>query len=304
SGAELDVVHVDAETYRATLRKPLQPGEKLSLNVETVYVNTVQPRPLSVRQDGDQRWEWTGSPLVRSVYATRKQKTTVVPPSASRGSKPTTFGPFGPFKAGYAANSTVERVSFVSNAEQLEALSHRREYFVSHWANDLNVLEHYQLRNRAPGSEGAFDKVGQVVAKFMKMRDNFVKTLLVKVPADARDMYVVDEIGNVSTSAVSGRRRHSAAGDPFRIMQIQPRYPLLGQWNYTWWHGYSVPLTGYLKTDGARHVLRVPFIGRIAGVASSEAELSVAMAERSNTAVDAYELRIVLPEGASAIDVR
>ncbi|KAJ2401075.1 dolichyl-diphosphooligosaccharide--protein glycosyltransferase subunit 1 [Coemansia sp. RSA 2559] len=299
SGVELDVIKVDDEKYRATLRKPLQPGEKISLNIEAVYVNTVKPRPMHVKQTEDQRWQWEDSPLVSSVYKTKKQKTTVVPPGSR--SKPTTFGPF---HAGGAQPNGTEKVSFISNAEQLEAITHRREYFVSHWANDLNVLEHYQLRNRAPANDGAFDKVGQVVSKFMKVRDNFIKTLLVKVPADARDMYVVDEIGNVSTSAVSGIRRHSSKGGAFKIMQLKPRYPLLGQWNYTWWHGYSVPLAEYLKTDGSRHLLRVPFIGRIAGSASMEAELSVAMAERANTAVDAYELRIVLPEGASNVDVK
>ncbi|KAJ1662724.1 dolichyl-diphosphooligosaccharide--protein glycosyltransferase subunit 1 [Coemansia sp. RSA 1813] len=296
SGKELDVIELGKDKYRATLKRPLQPGEKISLNIETVFMNIVEARPAQVKQTADQFWEYVDSPLVPSVYATKKQKTTVVPP---KGSKPTTLGPY--FNS--LANGT-ERVSFMSNAEQLEAISHRREYFVSHWANDLNVLDRYQLRNRAPENDGAFDKVSQVVSKFMKVRDNFIKTLLVKVPADAREMYVVDEIGNVSTSIVTGVRRRSSASEAFKIMLLKPRYPLLGQWNYTWWHGYSVPLSGYLKTDGSKYILRVPFIGRIAGCASAEQELSVAMAEQPNTAIDAYELRVVLPEGATNIDVK
>ncbi|KAJ2655182.1 dolichyl-diphosphooligosaccharide--protein glycosyltransferase subunit 1 [Coemansia sp. RSA 1200] len=298
SGAELETVQVDGGRYRATLRRALQPGEKISLNIETVFVNTVEARPARVKQTEDQFWEWADAPLVPSAYATRKQKTAVHVPSREAA---TTFGPY--FDSN--ANTTQISVAFKSNNEQLEALTHRREYFVSHWADDLNVLEHYQLRSRAPENDGPFDKVAQTVSKYMKVRDNFVKTLLVKVPADAREMYAVDEIGNVSTSAVSGRRHRAAEdGGSFKIMQLRPRYPLLGGWNYTWWHGYSVPLSSHLRTQGARHRLKVPFVGSIAGCAAADDQLSVAMAERQNAAVAAYELRVVLPEGAANIDVR
>ncbi|KAJ1963059.1 dolichyl-diphosphooligosaccharide--protein glycosyltransferase subunit 1 [Dipsacomyces acuminosporus] len=335
SGESLDVVKLEgvderrqAQLFRATLRKALQPGEKLSLNVDFVYTNLLEPKPKAVKQDENQFWLWSDEALVRSIYPIRKQKTVVHAPGdikrftnvdvgggAKKSGKSVTFGPFAAKdKSSATATATDEvgalkgqrvEVNYLDNSEHMEAVTHRREYFVSHWANDLNVLEHYALRNRGPEIDGPFNKVKQTVSKFMRTRDNFIKTLLVKVPVNAREMYFVDEIGNVSTSAVTGRARKN--GSPsFKIMQLKPRYPLPGSWNYTWWHGYSVPLDEHLKISKStnRHLLKVPFIGSIAGCASQEKELTVGAANAQNVAINSYELRITLPEGASDIDVK
>ncbi|KAJ2714477.1 dolichyl-diphosphooligosaccharide--protein glycosyltransferase subunit 1 [Coemansia spiralis] len=328
SGLELDVTRLADERgaagdqlYQASLRQELLPGDKVSLNIDCTFLNTVEPRPAAVGQSDDQSWVWADGALVASVYPTKKQKTVVRARGDIRGftsisagggatqdKRTVTFGPFtanDDTAATGLADTRVE-VRFKDNAEQLEALTHRREYFVSHWANDLNVLEHYALRNRGPAIEGTFDKVQQTVSRFMKARDNFVKVLLVKVPAAARNMYVVDEIGNVSTSAVTGRYRPKGEA-PFRIMQLKPRYPLAGGWNYTWWHGYSVPLDGYLKVDPihrTRHLLRVPFIVSMAASAVQDETVPLTAFDAQNIAISNYELRITLPEGATDIDVR
>ncbi|KAJ2246781.1 dolichyl-diphosphooligosaccharide--protein glycosyltransferase subunit 1 [Coemansia sp. RSA 454] len=318
SGAELQVSKMENEPlkyswlpqpveYRATLLQPLQPSEKISLNIDCVYLNTIEPRPKVVEQTGDQIWLWKDDARLLWAYPIHKEKTVVrtngeiksysqIKESSKDGKSVT----FGPFIGGESPNAPVE-VRFRDNREQLEAMTHRREYFVSHWSNDLNILEHYALRNRAPALD-AFDKVKQTMSRFMKARDNFVKTLLVKVPADAREMYVVDEIGNVSTSSVTSRQRLN--GDAFKVMQLKPRYPLAGQWNYTWWHGYSVPLSNYLRVNRNHHALRVPFIGSIVGSASQNEEIPLTAINTYNTAVSKYELRITLPEGATNVDVR
>ncbi|KAJ2157178.1 dolichyl-diphosphooligosaccharide--protein glycosyltransferase subunit 1 [Coemansia sp. RSA 552] len=307
SGAELLVERqeLDGHRYVAKFHEPLQPGQKISLNIDLTLLSSVEPRPAVVSQTGDQTWVWTDNVLVTSAYPTRKQKTVVQTrgdirrvtevAETKKERRSVTFGPYTDSR-----DQEVE-VHFQDNTEQLEALTHRREYFVSHWADDLNVLEHYVLRNRAPKVD-AFDKVKQAVAKFMKNRDNFVKSLLIKVPADARNMYVVDEIGNVSTSAVTGRRRVKGQS-PFKVMQLSPRYPMAGGWNYTWWHGYSVPLSTHLRMQGSRYKLLVPFIGTIFGSASSDDELPLSALDKTNAAVRDYELHITLPEGASGVEV-
>ncbi|KAJ2369770.1 dolichyl-diphosphooligosaccharide--protein glycosyltransferase subunit 1 [Coemansia sp. RSA 2610] len=311
SGVELVVTKLNGTdndgllSYRATLARPLQPGEKISLNVDCVFLAMVEPRPRAVVPTDDQTWLWTDSALVPSAYPTRKQKTVVRTSGDIRAHAPTGDSTrdnaksvtFGPFTAD--APSEPLEVRFRDNSEQLEALVHRREYFVSHWANDLNVQEYYELRNRAPAIAGGFDKVKQTMAKFTRARDNYVKTLLVKVPADARQLYVVDEIGNVSTSAVTRRQR--VDNEVFRVMQLRPRFPLAGQWNYTWWHGYSVPLTGYLRATKGRYALRVPFIGALVGSASQNDEIPLSALATPNTAVRAYQLRVTLPEGATNV---
>lgn len=312
SGHQLETVRLkDYEgVWQVILRKPLQPGEKISLNVDTVYSNLVEARPEAVDQAEDQTWLWKDRVQTRSLYPVKKQKTVVKVSgsikrftehgAALKGGQVT----FGPYTDGSEEEA---EVLFVDNREQLEAVTHRREYFVSHWSSNLNVLEHYVLRNRGPKlSSGGFDKVKHMMTKYLGQRENLVQTLLVKVPGAARELYFVDEIGNVSSSAVtSWRQPKTKGGEAFKIMQMQPRYLLAGGWNYTWWHGYSLPLSDYLKVAaGRRHHLRVPYVGMLSGSAQQPDKLTVGMADRQNVAVNGYELRVTLPEGAYDVDVR
>ncbi|KAJ2488504.1 dolichyl-diphosphooligosaccharide--protein glycosyltransferase subunit 1, partial [Coemansia sp. RSA 2052] len=68
----------DQLLFRATLRRGgLQPGEKLSLNIDALFVSLVEPQPRAVAQSEDQVWRWADRALVASAYPTRKQKTVV-----------------------------------------------------------------------------------------------------------------------------------------------------------------------------------------------------------------------------------
>ncbi|KAJ1938422.1 dolichyl-diphosphooligosaccharide--protein glycosyltransferase subunit 1 [Kickxella alabastrina] len=295
----------DPEVYEVRLRGAgLMPGEKLGLNIDLVFgAGSVQPSPAVAGQAADQVWAWADAALVTSDYATRKQKTVVKTRVARVGRVDGALAlakggtvTFGPYTNATAADGKGEiGVHFVDNGAQMEAVTQRREYFVSQWADDLHVRDYYTVRNAGPQLD-RFDKVRQVMTKHMHGRDNFIKALLVSVPADAREMYFVDQIGNVSTSAVSQAKLGSR-----KVLQLQPRYPLPGGWVYAWWHGYSVPLAQYLRRQGSRHHLRVPLIEPITATASLEARLSTKELAARNTAVTEYEMRVTLPEGASAV---
>ena len=66
------------------------------------------------------------------------------------------------------------------------------------------------------------------------------------------------------------------------MLEIKPRYPVLGGWSYSFVVGYDMPLEDALKvaSDG-RKILAVPFFTGL-----------------RDLVVDEVELRIVLPEGA------
>jgi oligosaccharyltransferase complex subunit alpha (ribophorin I) len=65
-------------------------------------------------------------------------------------------------------------------------------------------------------------------------------------------------------------------------LELKPRYPILGGWNYSFVIGYDVPLEDALKSDVAgKKVLSVPFLTGY-----------------KDLAADVVELKIVLPEGA------
>lgn len=66
------------------------------------------------------------------------------------------------------------------------------------------------------------------------------------------------------------------------MLELRPRYPILGGWNYSFVVGYDMPLSDVLKTEsGGRKVLGVPFL-----------------TAWKDLVVDDVEVMVVLPEGA------
>lgn len=104
---------------------------------------------------------------------------------------------------------------------------------------------------------------------------NVLKDLTFKLPAQARDVYYRDEIGNVSTS-------HFRQDADASVLQLTPRYPLFGGWNYTWYHGYNVDLGRFdrYSSKTGQHILNVNFVENV-----------------NDMVIDKAVLRVVLPEG-------
>ncbi len=66
------------------------------------------------------------------------------------------------------------------------------------------------------------------------------------------------------------------------MLELKPRFPLLGGWNYSFVIGYDMPLEDALRVESdGRMVLGVPFLTGL-----------------RDMVVDDVDLRIVLPEGA------
>lgn len=94
-------------------------------------------------------------------------------------------------------------------------------------------------------------------------------------------------IGNVSTSHFRpGTQRKGRASEA--LLELRPRYPLLGGWNYTFTVGWDAPLADSLKysAEDDRYVLAVPFWTPLKDVVVGD-----------------EELRVVLPEGARDVRV-
>ena len=116
--------------------------------------------------------------------------------------------------------------------------------------------------------------------------------LALRLPPTAHSPYYYDTIGNVSTShfrqgstpataALSSKVRTSPRTVD-GVLELKPRYPLLGGWNYTFTIGYDMPLGDALRVESnGRKVLGVPFLTAV-----------------RDMIVDDAELHVVLPEGA------
>jgi oligosaccharyltransferase complex subunit alpha (ribophorin I) len=115
--------------------------------------------------------------------------------------------------------------------------------------------------------------------------------LIVTLPAGVTSPYFIDTVGNVSTShfrPASTAARSPRARPATSSLELKPRYPLFGGWQYDFTIGYDAPLRSHLRrlADGS-YLLAVPFL-----TASRD------------MAVDDAEVRIVLPEGATCVSCR
>lgn len=117
-----------------------------------------------------------------------------------------------------------------------------------------------------------------------------ITSLSYALPPNVHSPYFYDIVGNVSTSRFRPSAPSSAGvklpsqrkGAAYSVLEIIPRYPLMGGWNYTYTVGYDAPLDDYLKQKGSGdYSLRVPFLTPI-----------------KDLAVDDVTIEIRLPEGA------
>lgn len=188
----------------------------------------------------------------------------------------------------------------------------RRNAEVSHWGANLNIQDEMSLVNIGPKYvhqlslakeqaltstfrlKGHFSRLAHQQSRFHASTPPQIFTeLSLRIPATAHSAYYYDTIGNVSTShfrpgsTLAQKSKTSKVRTSPRsvdgLLELRPRYPLLGGWNYSFVVGYDMPLEDVLKSDQAngKNVLAVPFMTGI-----------------NDVVVDDAELKIILPEGA------
>jgi oligosaccharyltransferase complex subunit alpha (ribophorin I) len=104
--------------------------------------------------------------------------------------------------------------------------------------------------------------------------------LTVPLAVGAKDVYFTDEIGNVSTSRYRSNFREST-------LELRPRFPVFGGWNYSFTIGYNYELGSFLKktTLPDQYVLKVPLFE----------------GPSDSTVYEDVTIRVVLPEGATDV---
>jgi oligosaccharyltransferase complex subunit alpha (ribophorin I) len=103
-----------------------------------------------------------------------------------------------------------------------------------------------------------------------------ITKLTVLLKNGAKDAYYTDIIGNVSTS-----RFRAARGTTDAHLEVQPRFPVYGGWNYTFRLGWNVDLERVQKIANTERILKVPFLEGPEGVQYQN-----------------FDVNIILPEGA------
>ncbi|KAJ3128535.1 proteasome regulatory particle base subunit [Nowakowskiella sp. JEL0407] len=272
---------------KATLAAPVAKEGTTTFTVSEVYSNAVVPFPREQVQTKSQSVQYNGNAYYLSPYKIDTLKTTVkvkvnnlhgATPFDAKTSDKLTYGPYKDVQP-----LTIGKLSlhWMDNRPILAVESLHRHLEVSHWGNNLWVQEDFKLLHNGARLKGHFSRVDYQFTARSHHQTNVLKDLRFILPKGASEVYFKDQIGNVSTSHFRNERTRS-------ILDIKPRYPIYGGWQYTWFHGYYVPLNEYLKYDRkeGKYVLQVPFASGLPDFPIHKAVV-----------------RIVLPEGASDVNV-
>jgi len=166
----------------------------------------------------------------------------------------------------------------------------KRSVEISHWGANVNTQDDITLHNAGPALKGHFSRLEHQSQTFYKKPSpHILPALSLHLPAGIRNTYYYDQIGNVSTSRlrVAPSVPKGRQGSQYSILELRPRYPLLGGWNYTFTLGWDAPLhdsTSYDKSSG-KYIVEVPIMTPYPGAVVNDAEVN-----------------IILPEGATDIE--
>lgn len=156
-----------------------------------------------------------------------------------------------------------------------------RDVEVSHWGNNLASEERHWLTNRAAALKDHFSRVTHAQASYYNPPTSALKEMRYPLSIGSVDAYFIDDIGNVSTSRFRTNSREAN-------LQITPRYPVFGGWNYSFKVGWNSDLSTFLRRGKGKsdsYVLKIPFLEGPKQAEGTEYERVVT--------------RVVLPEGAT-----
>ena len=286
------------EFYLIHLPTPLAPKAQQTLSISYNVLSALSPLPTSIGQSEKQYLKYSFSAHTPSAYTTDNQKTkfkfpssdvpdyTILPGVSEQASNDPqvqgssfTYGPYENTPPGsvVAANVRYEFTKPVLHTSQL-----KRDIYVSHWGGAMMVEELYNpLMNIGAKLKEQFNRVEWQRSAYYNPPSAALKEMKFPLKAGSSDAYVVDDIGNVSTT-------HWRAGPREALLELRPRYPIFGDWRYKFQVGWNGDLKDYLRNVGGdRFVLKVPFIE---GPKSNE-----------GLEYERVEVRVILPEGATYV---
>ncbi|ODQ65722.1 Ribophorin I [Nadsonia fulvescens var. elongata DSM 6958] len=303
SRLEIRDVGVDFETdtsyYSIKLPYELQPQDTIEIQILKGIVNCLKPLPEFVDQNEKQFLLYTGSKIPLSAYPIGETSTklavlgsTVDELDPEEGFEPNVSDNnllFGPYKDIHPLSSKTMLLRYDSPIPLVKVDKLEREAWISHWSNQIAFEERYWLSNLGAKIKDGFSRLKFMKsARFNVNSQNFkdyninfssVRELTVPLQAGSENAYYTDLVGNVSTS----RFRVDEKGS---LLQLKPRYPIFGGWNYNFTIGWEYDLKKSLKKDGERYLVKIPFIEGPVDVSYNEIDLTV-----------------ILPEGATAVKV-
>lgn len=204
---------------------------------------------------------------------------TLFPPKSDGTSDPTksgstlTYGPYtttDPLTPGEPITLRFEYTAPVIHVSTFE-----RSIEVSHWGGNMAVEEHYTMTNNGAHLKEQFSRVAWAATNYYNPPTHAIRQLTFPLIVGAKDPYFTDEIGNVSTSRFRSNIREAN-------LELKPRYPVFGGWNYTFVTGWNHDLREFVHgaKNGEDFVLRVPFLeGMKEAVTYGDVEVTIILPE-------------------------
>lgn len=297
---------VDDSTVRYEVQVPMSlvaDKEKVDLKIQGATVHQSEPFPRSIKQSERQFLLWKGDVMPRTPYLTSKASVIVhtsdsilnasAPVKTSKSQNEVTFGPYQDLATYKGDSSAIAQgsVHYQYSKPVITYVDYERQVQISHWGDNLATEDHIWVRNDGPKLSGHFSRSQNMLNLYtspLSERMSQIHSLPMLLPYGSEDVYFVDAVGNVSTSHLAASPTVAGAS---RRLDITPRFPILGGWNYT----FTVGWNQRMSTNG---------LARINPVKPWRTRVQVPFLLSPKTvAVDEATLRIVLPEGARDIDI-
>ncbi|KAK7470656.1 dolichyl-diphosphooligosaccharide--protein glycosyltransferase subunit 1 [Stygiomarasmius scandens] len=297
------------------LPSPLELNSTVNIVLETIQTHATYPWPERATQQDEQALKHNTTLFVLSPYKTNVQRTKVKTPSPEVRSYTTpkdvdaftlespvtksgatiTYGPFNnlPVSASnewIAKNQQLISMHYKYDYPVLELTKVKRAAEISHWGANLNIQDDIVLYNAGPELKGHFSRLEHQTQSFYKRSAaHVIPSLSIHLPAGIHDVYYYDLVGNVSTSRLRTAPSvpKNSKSNQYSVMELRPRYPLLGGWNYSFTLGWDSPLedsASYDQTTG-KYIVQVPIMTDLPGSVTNDCEV-----------------KIILPEGATDVE--
>ncbi|KAG8830547.1 dolichyl-diphosphooligosaccharide--protein glycosyltransferase subunit 1 [Serendipita sp. 399] len=296
---------------------PMAENASATLVVNSILVHASTAHPSSIKQAEPQCLVFTTEAYILSPYPIISERTKIRLPSpkvlsysspkeltkyasSSSDSKEQATGTrsgavisYGPFQdLPVTANELFQKedqqllyVHYEYDSPIVRVVSLDRSAEISHWGNNLNIQDNVHIKNDGPELKGHFSRLELQQAKyFQKTQPQVLQHITLQLPAGIYSPYYYDSIGNVTTS----RYRASPPLKPGQktkrstsFLEIRPRFPLLGGWNYTYTLGWDAPLGDSVKYDAkeGKYVIGVPFMTPIPGASVDNATFTIVFPE-------------------------
>ncbi|KAJ5150872.1 uncharacterized protein N7482_010124 [Penicillium canariense] len=293
----VEVISSGNQYFLVHFPEPLAPKSQITLGISYSVLSSLSPLPATIGQNDKQYLTHSFSAYILSAYQTITQKTKLKFPTTDVPDYTTTDGlksgadperkgatyTYGPYDTAKVALGTeypiTVRYEFTNPVISISLLE--RDLEVSQWGGNLATEERYWLRNNASQLTNQFSRVEWTFSSYQKAPTSALRELTYPLLPGSVDAYFVDDIGNVSTSRYRPGTAKTGAN-----LELKPRYPIFGGWNYSFKVGWSNDLSAFLRkvagTDS--YVLKVPFFQ------------GPKMAE--GIQYERVVVRVILPEGA------